>query len=94
METPYMIGLLFLFGVRMFVKIFQGMVDGPVQQMVVVGDAILLSICLQAGVVPQFARQTDADVCTLAFLFSCISFARGVVHMQDTAQKSVKGKDE
>jgi hypothetical protein len=82
METPYIFALLFLFAVRMFVKIFGNTSDSFISQIILVGDSILLSAGLQAGVVPQFSLQGDADISILAFLFTSITFARGLTEIQ------------
>lgn len=85
METPYILGLLFLFGVRLFLKILSPFSSSStasfsiLASMVLLGDGILLSVLLQAGVVPQFGRQADADACILVFLFACINVAQGIV---------------
>lgn len=85
METPYVMGLLLLFAVRMFVKIFSSIEwEGNLWRLVgahlvLLGDGVLLSVLWAAGVAPQFARQADADASTLAFLFAAMVLARGVV---------------
>jgi hypothetical protein len=107
LETPYVLGLLFLFAVRMFIKTFQSMqtmketqYDGMsssvkerffilMQQVILVGDSILLSLLLQAGVVPQFHRQGDADSSLLAFLFTSMQIASGIVLWQSYSQKTL-----
>lgn len=85
LETPYVLALLFLFGIRMFMKVFsissmsqKTSSIAAAQQVVLLCDGIMLSVILQAGVAPQFARQADADACMLAFLFACTSIAHGI----------------
>jgi hypothetical protein len=94
-ETPYILGLLFLIGVRMVVKMlklqhhysqnrydisfWKDRIALLLKQIVLVGDGVLISVLLQAGVVPQFARQADGDACLTVFLFACILFGKGIV---------------
>ena len=63
----------------MFLKVFTiSHIQAWAGQLVLIGDGILLAVLLQTGVSPQFARQADADVCMLAFLFACVSIAHGI----------------
>lgn len=48
------------------------------RQVVVLGDAVLMMVMLQAGGITQFESVVDAQACVIVLVFACICIARGV----------------
>lgn len=78
MNTPYTMGIAFLLGSRLFLKIYNGgdVQKSAAEQLILVVDSVLLQIVYVAGVMPNYTSSAEGYIVCVVIMFVSISAAR------------------